>query len=1583
MHGRTHFWTHAWLLAVLVVPLGPTHALCTCDPQKAVCHVPDDLHWLWMPSLSSDTNTKLFLAQSEQCALFKNGCENPTPACVPDAHGHLDADILLDGRNAHGVIDSSLHTVVITPSLRSIGGYFTVQHFGSTFTNLTFSAELRHLSAFIMDTVRLSTVELPAQLTSINDIIIKSNHGLTSLKLPPALRRMHNLRVESNSDLINFQLPLSLTDVLHDVQIQDNQRVTSFSLPALRNVGGKLQFNGNEDLTILEIPELRRVGSNVSVWSDQQQCEDKPPLFIWFVFTILGQPNILNCSMAKEYRGHGGHLELSYCDGRDGMGSLTRENCPISCGACMEDQNPEEREQAYWRANTLEVRNNGALTNLSLPSLSHVNGYVDVGRNDALTSLELRQLRSTGGIWIQHNDALVAVDVGVDTTMSNVGDAIWVEHNVALNRLELSRTLRTVHGNFVVFENSALSSLELSLHTVGQRLSIHDNHGLTKLDMRRLVAVRDVVITQNAPTSTVTLPCAVKSNDTFSSGISGVHKVYWHEYPTICHAGTAKVGHDGTCNECSEYATGVGACTAAAGACIRCDVEGTPHVEPGFVRFRDIERPVANLSVVPHVYPCAGAACDESAVCQCDPNQVICDFGANLINAHGQSGRKECVPVNGVLGSSVYVYDNANVETIDLSGVKSIGSLVIVACPNLHTIFAPNVTKAGNVTVQSCNRLESISLPSAASTGSLDVSSCSALSSLDVGSVERIDGGLSISNVGNLRSIELNVLNDVSSSFSIVGASADVVTTLPCSARLKPWESASVGTVKYSTGFSIACIGKVATTSCDVCHDCVKCDSDSIAPVLLPGLVQFVDSTAMARRERDSTSYVFECSSKLGCHGTNSTASVGCISDHYDGHFCMSCASGSHHEKLDGVDEYECAQCVSTTSIWARAFLSVAIITVGTIGVWRWNRRPPKAPKVAQRTDTLATSILTDSSVENPAFNNDGHQAIDLSAGTLDSGGEGINADQTRLSARLQVVMQAAFQPMRMVITWAQVTAQIGSVLQVHYPPVFASAVKVLRYVQDVRNVLFDVECSGMDGFVARWLVNVVLLPAATMLCMIAAYSWFRKQTSTAEAVQKAKSYSYGAVFILYPSICNSAFTAFECRELLMGDIHVSILEDDDRLLCTDEAMKLVQSVSLVVIMVVAVGVPMIFSVLLLRNAHEYRRTDSELNAAVARQLASEFGVDEEVADFVLRDVLVMGQSFSFLMDAFKDRCYYWEILDILRKLLLVGLVLLVDRGSVAQSLVALILSFFFFALQAGTQPYKLPQDNAFRAATEVQVFLVIAVGLALHSDVSNEQVDASWYDWGLFVSFVVLVPGAFCVTVASKVLSASKSLVDDSLVGSFERLRLGLASSYDRTALRTRVEAMKMASSDTIRRIVVSSPEWATKDPEGNGPYDQPAMDRCKELQQLGLLKIAFDRAGTTTARQEDEELFERLQEATDLAECAQIVKKTYWFYGYATAVKRCIVLESQGFKGRLELICIRGGAITQVEAQEMELLVADAKKDAELSDIVIECEIKIREMSFHDFIHEMNTAAGTSLAAELGPMTPNPSVSHDATAI
>ena len=177
--------------------------------------------------------------------------------------------------------------------------------------------------------------------------------------------------------------------------------------------------------------------------------------------------------------------------------------------------------------------------------------------------------------------------------------------------------------------------------------------------------------------------------------------------------------------------------------------------------------------------------------------------------------------------------------------------------------------------------------------------------------------------------------------------------------------------------------------------------------------------------------------------------------------------------------------------------------------------------------------------------------------------------------------------------------------------------------------------------------------------------------------------------------------------------------------------------------------------------------------------------------------------------------------------------------------------------------------------------------------------------------------------------------------------LRLGLTTNDDMRLLSTYFERLEnMVASSSHKRIVVSCPEMTTLDPEGAPPYDQHAMDYVLGLQQQGYMRLGFDRAGSSTARSEDAPLF--------ASGDPEKIKETMWFYGYATATKRCISLESQNFDGLLELVCIDGGPVTSIEAREMPRILAESVHDAELLEVEIQCEFKISQMAYCDFVRE-----------------------------
>ena len=63
-------------------------------------------------------------------------------------------------------------------------------------------------------------------------------------------------------------------------------------------------------------------------------------------------------------------------------------------------------------------------------------------------------------------------------------------------------------------------------------------------------------------------------------------------------------------------------------------------------------------------------------------------------------------------------------------------------------------------------------------------------------------------------------------------------------------------------------------------------------------------------------------------------------------------------------------------------------------------------------------------------------------------------------------------------------------------------------------------------------------------------------------------------------------------------------------------------------------------------------------------------------------------KEFDFILGDYKTTHWYWEVIELFRKLVLAGLISLIGRGSIAQSVVATLIAFYFFAISYREQPF-------------------------------------------------------------------------------------------------------------------------------------------------------------------------------------------------------------------------------------------------------------------------------------------------------
>ena len=72
---------------------------------------------------------------------------------------------------------------------------------------------------------------------------------------------------------------------------------------------------------------------------------------------------------------------------------------------------------------------------------------------------------------------------------------------------------------------------------------------------------------------------------------------------------------------------------------------------------------------------------------------------------------------------------------------------------------------------------------------------------------------------------------------------------------------------------------------------------------------------------------------------------------------------------------------------------------------------------------------------------------------------------------------------------------------------------------------------------------------------------------------------------------------------------------------------------------------------------------------------------------------------------SFAGNAGYWEVVELGRKLILSGLLGLVGRGSIAQSVAGVMIAFVFFALTFKERPYKSNSLNWIKIFSEFQLY--------------------------------------------------------------------------------------------------------------------------------------------------------------------------------------------------------------------------------------------------------------------------------------
>ena len=136
--------------------------------------------------------------------------------------------------------------------------------------------------------------------------------------------------------------------------------------------------------------------------------------------------------------------------------------------------------------------------------------------------------------------------------------------------------------------------------------------------------------------------------------------------------------------------------------------------------------------------------------------------------------------------------------------------------------------------------------------------------------------------------------------------------------------------------------------------------------------------------------------------------------------------------------------------------------------------------------------------------------------------------------------------------------------------------------------------------------------------------------------------------------------------------------------------------------MVYVVAIPAGYLIILCSNRRIIRMDPDDKNEIISQEWHAE--------------VIEVRTSYGSIYKDFKREFYYFEIFEMIRKITLVGVLVLLGKAAGTQIFVGVIICFFYVLLGALTKPLIKPHDQFLQYVTSVQLFGTLITGLLLRN---------------------------------------------------------------------------------------------------------------------------------------------------------------------------------------------------------------------------------------------------------------------------
>ena len=275
----------------------------------------------------------------------------------------------------------------------------------------------------------------------------------------------------------------------------------------------------------------------------------------------------------------------------------------------------------------------------------------------------------------------------------------------------------------------------------------------------------------------------------------------------------------------------------------------------------------------------------------------------------------------------------------------------------------------------------------------------------------------------------------------------------------------------------------------------------------------------------------------------------------------------------------------------------------------------------------------------------------------------------------------------------------LPTVFELPFPKTMTHMMKLLEFSSlDIYVFFGEVSCHMQPTFKQKFVFHMLLFP---VICVCVGTVWklillrekhlgkYFEPYFTRESM-RTRLYTFASLlaFGLYAGLSTKIFRLFKCKKV-QGRFY---LVADYSVECYVGTWWNYGGVAILCIIIYVIGVPAVQFYALLKNRHHLHET-SALDHQSHRPVKKQFGS---------------------LYDNYTEDCFYFEMVNMFRKLMMTGGLILVGKQSVVQALLGILTCTVWLVLVAAKFPYKAYWDNMLEIALSFGLLMSLISGFAL-----------------------------------------------------------------------------------------------------------------------------------------------------------------------------------------------------------------------------------------------------------------------------